>query len=35
MSKNNDYITGNLLDYDDFSNHYKLTASYLRKGIEL
>ena len=26
MSKNNDYTTGNLLDYDYFSNHYKLIA---------
>ena len=26
MSKNNDYTTGNLLDYDYFSNHHKLIA---------
>ena len=24
ISKSNDYTTGNLLDYDCFSNHYKL-----------
>ena len=34
MSKNNDYITGNLLDYDYFPNHYKLIAIDLRKEIE-
>ena len=26
MSKNNDYTTGNLLDYKYFSKHYKLIA---------
>ena len=26
MSKNNDYTTGNLLDYEYFSKHYKLIA---------
>ena len=35
MSKNNDYTTGNLLDYEYFSNHYKLIAIYLSKQIEL
>ena len=35
MSKNSNYTTGNLLDYDDFSNHCKLIASYLSKGTEL
>ena len=35
MSKNNDYATGNLLDYEYFSNHYKLIAIDLSKQIEL
>ena len=35
MSKNKDYTTGNLLDYNYFSNHYKLIAIDLRKQIEL
>ena len=35
MSKNNDYTTGNLLDYDYFANHYKLIAIDLSKQIEL
>ena len=35
MSKNNDYAAGNLLDYEYFSNHYKLIAIDLRKHIEL
>ena len=35
MSKNNDYTTGNLLDYDYFSNYYKLIAIDLSKQIEL
>ena len=35
MSRNNDYTTGNLLDYDHFSKHYKLIAIDLRKQIEL
>ena len=35
MSKNNDYTTGNLLDYDYFSKHYKLIAIDLRQQIEL
>ena len=34
-SKNNDYITGNLLDYDYFPNHHKLVAIDLSKEIEL
>ena len=35
MSKNNDYITGNLLDYEYFKDHYKLIAINLSKQIEL
>ena len=35
MSKNNDYTTGNLLDYDYFSNNYKLIAVDLSEQIEL
>ena len=35
MSKNNDYTTGNLLDYEYFSKHYKLIAIGLSKQIEL
>ena len=35
MSKNNDYTTGNLLDYEYFSKHYKLTSIGLSKQIEL
>ena len=35
ISKDNDYTTGNLLDYDNFSKHYKLTAIDLSKHIEL
>ena len=31
ISKNNDYTTGNLLDYDYFSKHYKLIAIDLSK----
>ena len=31
MSKNNDYTTGNLLDYECFSKHYKLIAIDLSK----
>ena len=34
-SKNNDYTTGNLLDYGYFSKHYKLIAIDLMKQIEL
>ena len=35
MSKNNDYIAGNLLDYEYFEDHYKLIAIDLSKQIEL
>ena len=35
MSKSNDYTTGNLLDYENFKDHYKLTAIDLSKQIEL
>ena len=35
MSKNNDYTTGKLMDYDYFSNHYKLISIDLSKRIEL
>ena len=35
MSKNNDYITGNLLDYEYLKDHYKLIAIDLSKQIEL
>ena len=35
MSKNNDYSTGNLLDYEYFSKHYKLIAIDLNKQIQL
>ena len=35
MCKNNDYTTGNLLDYEYFSKHYKLIAIGLSKQIEL
>ena len=35
MGKNNDYTTGNLLEYDYFSKHYKLIAIDLSKEIEL
>ena len=35
MSKNNDYTTGNLLDYKYFSKHYKLIAIDFSKQIEL
>ena len=31
ISKNNDYTTGNLLDYEYFSKHYKLIAIDLSK----
>ena len=34
MSKNNDYTTGNLLDDEYFSNHYKLVAIDLSRQIE-
>ena len=35
ISKNNDYTTGNLLDYEYFSKHYKLIAIDLSKFISI
>ena len=35
MGRNSDYTTGNLLDYEYFSKHYKLIAIDLSKQIEL
>ena len=35
MSKNNNYTTGNLLDYGYLSKHYKLIAIDLNKQIKL
>ena len=35
MSKNNDYTTGNLLDYEYFKDNYKLIAIDLSKQVEL
>ena len=35
MTKNNDYTTGNFLDYEYFKDHYKLIAIDLSKQIEL
>ena len=35
MRKNNDYTTGNLLDYKYFLKHYRLIAIDLSKQIEL
>ena len=35
MSKNNDYTTGNLFDYEYFKDHYKLIAIDLSKQNEL
>ena len=35
MERNNDYTTGNLLDYEYFSKHYKLIATDLSKQTEL
>ena len=35
ISKNNDYTTGNLLDYEYFSKHYKRITIDLSKQIEL
>ena len=35
MERNNDYTTGNLLDYECFSKHYKIIAIDLSKQIEL
>ena len=34
MGRNNDYTTGNLLDYEYFSKHYSLIALDLSKQIE-
>ena len=35
MSNNNDYTTGNLLDFAYFKKHYKLIAIDLSKQIKL
>ena len=35
MNKNNDYTTGNLLDYEYFRVHYQLIAIDLSQKIEL
>ena len=35
ISKNNDYTTGNLLDYEYFKDYYKLIAIDLSKQTEL
>ena len=35
ISRNNEYATGNLLDYDYFKKHYKLIAIDLSKQQEL
>ena len=35
MGRNNDYTTGNLVDYECFSKHYKLIAVDLSKQVEL
>ena len=35
MGRNNDDTAGNLLDYEYFSKHYKLSAIDLSKQIEL
>ena len=35
IGRNNDYATGNLLDYEYFAKHYKLIAIDLSKQIEL
>ena len=35
MGRNNDYKTGNLLDYEYFSKYYKLIAIDWNKQIEL
>ena len=34
-SKNSNYTTGNLLDYEHFSKNFKLTAIDLTQKIEL
>ena len=33
ISKNNDYTTGSLLDYEYFSKHYKIIATDLSKKL--
>ena len=33
--ENNDYTTGNLLDYNYFSKHFELIAINLSKQVEL
>ena len=35
MSNNNDYTTGNLLDFAYFKKHYKLIATDLSKQTKL
>ena len=35
MGRNNDYTTGNLLDYEYFSKHYKLIALSKQTEIDL
>ena len=35
MSNNNDYITGNLLDFAYFKKNYRLIAIYLSKQTKL
>ena len=35
MSRNNDFTTGSLLDYEYFKDHYQLIATNLSKQIEL
>ena len=35
MSRNNDYTTGNLLDYEYFSKHCKLIVIHLSRKTEL
>ena len=35
IGKNNDYTTGNLLDYEYFSKHYELIGIDLSQQIEL
>ena len=35
MGRNNDYTTGNLLDYEYFSKHYKLISIDLSRQIEI
>ena len=35
MSRNNDYTTGNLLDYEYFKDNYQLSAIDLSKQTEL